>query len=73
MKQENKFNEQQQQQLPSELHAEQRTVQEFATTEELLRADANQIVVPPSIAQRLQKSTADLPRPGRSWWKRLFE
>ncbi len=72
MKQENKFNEQQQQ-LPSELHAEQRNVQEFATTEELLRADANQIVVPPSIAQRLQKSTADLPRPGRSWWKRLFE
>lgn len=72
MKQQNKFNPQQQQQLPSELHATQNTAQEFATAEDLLRFDTAQVTVPPGIAERLQKSSADLPRPGRSWWQRLF-
>jgi len=71
MKQQNEFNPEQQHQLPSELHAAQ-TAQEFASAEDLLRFDTAQVNVPPGIAERLQKSSADLPRPGRSWWKRLF-
>lgn len=70
MKQQNEFNQQQQQQMPSELHAQ--TAQEFATAEDLLRFDTAQVTVPPGIAERLQKSSADLPRPGRSWWQKLF-
>ena len=73
MKHENKFKPQQQQHLPSEHQVTRNTAHEFATTEDLLRYDATQTTVPPGIAQRLQKSSADLPRPGRSWWKRLFE
>ena len=41
-------------------------------TEEMLRYDAAHTTVPPGIAQRLQKSTGDLPGPKTSWWKRLF-
>ena len=71
MKQQNEFKPEQQQQAQSELHAAQ-TAQEFATAEDLLRFDTAQVTVPPGIADRLQKSSADLPRPGRSWWQRLF-
>ncbi len=46
---------------------------EFASAEEMLRADAAQTAVPPAIAERLQKSIDQEPRPARSWWQRLFE
>jgi len=68
MKQQNKFIPQQNQ----ELSAQQNAVQEFSTVEELLRHDHAQTGPPASLAQRLQKSSAEFPRPGRSWWKRLF-
>jgi hypothetical protein len=45
---------------------------EFANAEEVLRYDAANTTVPPEIARRLRKSTADLPPPKMSWWKRWF-
>ena len=45
---------------------------EFASAEEMLRYDAANTAVPPEIARRLRKSTADVPAPKMSWWKRWF-
>jgi hypothetical protein len=42
---------------------------EFETAEELLRHDASQIVVPPDIARRLNKSIAES-APRRPWWRK---
>jgi hypothetical protein len=43
---------------------------EFANSDELLRFDAAQTVVPPEIAKRLQKSAAQVPPAApRPWWK----
>jgi hypothetical protein len=67
MKQQSKLNSEQQQQLAS-----QQTVREFTTADELLRYDAAQTMVPSALAQRLKQSSADIPRPARSWWRRLF-
>jgi hypothetical protein len=72
MKHQSKLNSEQQQQHAVEHQAQQSGPREFASTEELLRYDAAHTTVPPEIAQRLQKSTGDLPRPKTSWWKRLF-
>jgi hypothetical protein len=57
--------------------AEQQTqsipAKEFASSDELLRFDAAQTTVPPGIAQRLQKSVAEIrPPASRSWWKNVF-
>lgn len=68
MKQQNEFNSEHEHQHK----AEQQQAYEFSTTEDLLRFDTKQVTVPAAIAERLQKSSADLPRPGRSWWRRLF-
>lgn len=46
---------------------------EFATAEEMIRHDAAQAPVPPAVAERLQKSIAQEPKPERSWWQRLFK
>jgi hypothetical protein len=72
MKQQKKFDSQQQQELSNQHQSTQNSVQEFATVEELLRHDAAQTTVPAGLADRLQKSSADFPRPNRSWWQRLF-
>jgi uncharacterized membrane protein YcjF (UPF0283 family) len=75
MKQQSKLSEEQQQQarqVGTEQQAQQQSAREFANTEEMLRYDAEHTTVPPEIAQRLQKSTGDLPRPKTAWWKRLF-
>lgn len=45
---------------------------EFASAEEMLRLDAIQTPVPPAIAERLEQSLAQLPRPRRSWWRRIL-
>lgn len=45
---------------------------EFSSVEEMLRHDAIHTPVPPAIAQRLEQSVAQLPRPARSWWRRLL-
>jgi hypothetical protein len=72
MKQQNKLSPEQQQKQTAEQQTQQSPAREFATAEELLRYDAAQTMVPPGIAQRLQQSVGELPRPRRSWWQRLF-
>jgi type II secretory pathway pseudopilin PulG len=63
---------QQSRQAGTEQQTQQQAVREFASAEELLRYDAAHTPVPPEIAQRLQKSTGNLPGPKTAWWKRLF-
>jgi len=70
MKQKHKLTPQEQQEL-SQTHSQQAAVREFASTEELLRADASQIEVPPAVAKRLDESISREPKPSRSWWRRL--
>jgi hypothetical protein len=72
MKQQNKFDSQQEQELSAQHQSTQNTGQEFSTVEELLRHDAAQTAVPAGLADRLQKSSAEFPRPNRSWWKKLL-
>ena len=75
MKQQTKLSEEQQQQsrqVGTEQQMQQQSAREFANAEEMLRYDAAHTTVPPGIAQRLKKSTGDLPGPKTSWWKRLF-
>jgi hypothetical protein len=75
MKQQTKLSQEQQQQsrqVGTEHQTQQPAAREFANTEELLRYDAAHTPVPPAIAQRLQKSTGDLPGPKTAWWKRWF-
>jgi len=52
--------------------AQQHTAVEFASAEEMLRHDAGQTPVPPAVAERLQRSVAQEPKPPRSLWQRLF-
>ena len=63
---------QQAQQVGTGQQAQSPAAREFANADELLRYDAGQTPVPPEIARRLQKSTAGLPGPKPSWWKRLL-
>jgi hypothetical protein len=53
--------------------SEQRqSAREFSSVEEMLRHDAEQVMVPPHIAARVQQSVALEPKPQRGWWGRLF-
>jgi len=73
MKQQTKLSEEQQQQHHATgQQTQQPAAREFANAEEMLRHDAAHTIVPPVIAQRLQKSTAELPQPKAAWWKRLI-
>lgn len=45
-------------------------VREFATVEDLLRADAAQHPPPPELAERVAESIRKAPAPARSWWSR---
>ncbi len=71
MKQESKHKSGEQEQLAAP-SAQQLVARDFATAEELLRSDAARTDVPPVIAERLSKSIQGLPRPSRSWWRRIF-
>jgi len=71
MKQQTKLSQEQQQQA-TEHQTQQPAAREFATAEELLRYDAEHTPVPPAIAQRLKKSTGELPRPKAAWWRNLL-
>lgn len=59
------------QQQISEAQSQKTGAREFATAEELLRADASQIEVPPAVEQRLDESIQREPKPARPWWRRL--
>jgi hypothetical protein len=73
MKPRTKFStEQEQEHTVQQPQTNQQIAREFATAEELLRFDAASTIVPPEIARRLQESSATLPKPKRSWLKRLF-
>ncbi|HWC60612.1 MAG TPA: hypothetical protein VHC44_13030 [Verrucomicrobiae bacterium] len=72
MKQHNEFESREEHESNAQHQSAQNAVQEFSTVEELLRHDAAQTSPPSSIAQRLQKSSAEFPRPNRSWWQKLF-
>ena len=52
--------------------AQQQTAVEFASAEEMLRHDAGQTPVPPAVAERLQRSVEQEPKPPPSLWQRLF-
>jgi hypothetical protein len=71
MKHESKHQSREQEQVANQ-SSQQSAAREFATTEELFRHDAAQTDVPPIIAERLSKSIQNLPRPSRSWWRRMF-
>ena len=73
MKHQTKLSEEQQsRQVGTEHQTQQTGAREFANAEEMLRYDAAHTTVPPVIAQRLLKSTGELPRPKAAWWKRWF-
>jgi len=56
-----------------EQQAHARAAREFSNSDELLRFDAAQTTVPAEIAQRLEKSVAQMrPAESRPWWKHLF-
>lgn len=60
-----------------ETHAQQQqagaaAVLEFATADDMLRADAAATEVPPAVAGRLRESLEHEPRPASRWWQRLF-
>jgi hypothetical protein len=71
MKQETKLS--QKQEPLAETQTQAQTAREFASSDELLRADAAQTAVPPEIEERLKKSAAQIQPPeARSWWKTLL-
>lgn len=75
MKRQTKLTTEQQQQHTAEqqaLQAQAQTAHEFASVEEMLRHDAIHTPVPPSIGERLKKSSADLPQQKPVWWKRFL-
>jgi hypothetical protein len=75
MKQEHEFKPKHEQEQDQQMgqQAEQQQAREFSSAEALLRFDAGQTAVPAAIAERLQKSSANLPKPSRSWWQRFFK
>ena len=72
MKHQSKLSAEQQQQHAAQNQTQSQGAREFANAEELLRYDAANTTVPPEIARRLQKSTANLPGPKPSWWRKFF-
>jgi len=63
----------QEQQSAAAHQSQQQAGREFASSEELLRFDAAQTVVPPQIAQRLKRSAGeDAPATRRPRWKNLL-
>jgi len=51
---------------------QQQAFKEWNTPEELLRHDVEKTVVPTAVQTRLKASSAGIPLPRRSWWKRWF-
>ncbi len=71
MKQQSKLS--QEQQHAAAHQSQTQAGQEFSNAEELLRFDAAQTVVPPTIAQRLKATAGKTPpEPRRSWWQNLL-
>ena len=66
----------QKEETSSEIHGQQKQdleTKEFSSVEELLRHDAQKIVVPPGVAAKLNQSISGLPKPAETpWWRRFF-
>ncbi len=50
-------------------HTVQQGPREFTDADDMIRFDASNAIVPPEVAQRLQRSLGPAQVP---WWKRLF-
>jgi hypothetical protein len=72
MKRQTKHTSQEQEQAAGQEKQQQVTAREFTSPEELLRHDAAQTLVPPTVANRLAESLRSEPKPERSWWQRMF-
>ncbi len=73
MKQRIKLSSEQEQQQDALQQTRPQTIHEFASPEKLLQFDAAQTLVPRDIAQRLARSTSELPAaPRRPWWRNLL-
>ena len=76
MKQNSKLQQQQQEQSVEHQRTSPKTeaqeARAFQSSEEMLRFDAAQTIVPESVKTRLADSVAKEPRPKKSWWQRLF-
>ena len=71
MKQQSKLS--QEQQHAAAHQSQSQAGQEFSSAEELLRFDAAQTVVPPTIEQRLKATTTNAAQPPKTgWFKRFF-
>jgi hypothetical protein len=62
---------QQEQTSGQQTSSQAKAPQEFASVEDLLRFDANQVTPPPTIADKLKASLEAEPPPKRSWWQRF--
>ena len=53
---------------------QEQTHREFATVDDLLRHDREQVTLPPAIVERLKNSLKEEPPPPirQPWWRRLF-
>jgi hypothetical protein len=70
MKRHTRFTSKEQSAAESQTH--QTPSHEFSSVEDMLRHDANQVVVPPRVAHRIEESTRKLAVEKPAWWKRLF-
>jgi hypothetical protein len=54
-------------------HAEQKQRgREFASVEEIIRTDREQVEVPATLRERLNDSILKEPTPKKPWWKKIF-
>jgi len=65
------FQQKQTEQQISTTDSQSESAVEFATPEEALRFDAEQNPPPPEIAERLNQSLANEPKPAQSFWEKL--
>ncbi len=52
---------------------QQQEGREFASVEEIIRTDREQVEVPPGVVHRLNESLSNEPTPQRKpWWRKIF-
>jgi hypothetical protein len=73
MNQQTKLSQKQEPLAETQTQTKAQSAREFASSDELLRADAAETAVPSEIGARLKKSAAQIQPPAtRSWWKTLL-
>jgi hypothetical protein len=71
MKRQHKFSSEEQEQL-AQTEQNKSAPLLFSSAEELLRHDAKAVEAPPAVAQRLNASIQNQPKPATSWWRRFL-